>query len=302
MTHRKRLKSIKELPEWFDITKYQNLSDLDEIGWYEQVVQRSTHNAFMPDYINLQKGTTMEIFYNALIDLRENPLLVIEGRELASLIGGTPLYSLKYNQEAFVNLFHAISPITLDLLYQHERRLKAETRKRMREYIDHCYSTKQYSDIPKEEHEWARDIMHRPIFDVLEDEHVRNQRERNYDIAMVNLSLPDKVLEQQFSEYLRTKRKQSSKFTSPTASKFPEFSKWIEFGVLPYLDLYLWAREENAHIPNRVYADAVLPKGEKGEETIRKTTQKIASEIIGFEYVRYLDSVVANVITEQKYN
>ena len=76
--------------------------------------------------------------------------------------------------------------------------------------------------------------------------------------------------------------------------KYPEYQKWVDYAVLPYLDLKLWAEEESCSIPNRVMADAIFPNGDKGEEMVRKTTQKIANMLMEEGYVEFLATIAAH--------
>ena len=74
---------------------------------------------------------------------------------------------------------------------------------------------------------------------------------------------------------------------------------WAKFGILPYLDLNAWAEIEGVKIPNRVMADAIFPVGEGGEEVVRKTTQKIAYEILTESHLNKLAALAAQEISER---
>lgn len=58
------------------------------------------------------------------------------------------------------------------------------------------------------------------------------------------------------------------------------FQHWTKLGVLPYLDLLISSLEEKIHITHRVLANALYPDGDKGEETIRKTTTPLVEKIV----------------------
>lgn len=79
----------------------------------------------------------------------------------------------------------------------------------------------------------------------------------------------------------------------------PDFVGWAKFGILPYLDLNAWAEIEGVKIPNRVMADAIFPVGEGGEEVVRKTTQKIAYEILTESHLNKLAALAAQEISER---
>jgi hypothetical protein len=62
-------------------------------------------------------------------------------------------------------------------------------------------------------------------------------------------------------------------------------SKIIEYNIIAYLDLLIWATASNIDIPYRVYTAALFPNGEKGEIEFRQTIKVFADKIINSEYV-----------------
>ena len=60
----------------------------------------------------------------------------------------------------------------------------------------------------------------------------------------------------------------------------PDYREWARVGILQYLDLKAWEKQAEVTIPNRVMADAIFPHGEGGEEVVRKTTAKLADEVL----------------------
>ena len=111
--------------------------------------------------------------------------------------------------------------------------------------------------------------------------------------------MPDKILIQQFEDYLKHVRQKYPFVKEGNKYKYPEYQKWVDYSVLPYLDLKLWAEEEGCSIPYRVMADAIFPDGDKGEEMVRKTTKKIADMLINDEYVDFLATIAAHEIAEE---
>jgi hypothetical protein len=68
----------------------------------------------------------------------------------------------------------------------------------------------------------------------------------------------------------------------------PDFNEWIRIGILPYLDLKIWEMQENVSIPNRVMADAIFTDEISGEETVRKTTDKLACQVLEGDILKEL--------------
>jgi hypothetical protein len=105
----------------------------------------------------------------------------------------------------------------------------------------------------------------------------------------VNLDLPENILIDQFMALLK-----KSKGKVKKVEKL-EFGKWIKFGVLPYLDLKIWELESGKTIINRVMADAIFPLGEGGEEAVRKTTAKLADELLEYEHLDKLAAIAGAI-------
>ena len=117
------------------------------------------------------------------------------------------------------------------------------------------------------------------------------------DIIRVSLSLPDDLLIENFKHYLSIKRKT----IEPVLNYFrqSDFNHWSKLGILPYLDLIILEYERGSRISNRILADALYPTGEKGEETIRKTTAPLANQLIGFHTLLQLASQASLEIAEK---
>jgi hypothetical protein len=123
------------------------------------------------------------------------------------------------------------------------------------------------------------------------------KEDTNKDTIKINLSLPDSLLIENFKRYLSAQRK----IKEPASKHFREsdFSHWSKLGVLPYLDLIILEYETNSRISNRILADALYPSGEKGEETIRKTTSPLSNQLISFFTLHQLAAQAALKILEK---
>jgi hypothetical protein len=310
MANKRIIRNINELPEWYSLKKYHGIALLDAAKWYDILLQRWTHKFFF-ERDGIKKYTTYTMdngenpFLLALQASRENPLSLLEDDLQIIVIGGGLLQELKYDPEDFAVSSYAVSPLTIRRLYQIENRLKKETRFKIRKWMDSVFGFfgEDFDKIPQEEHEWAKSFIDDPIFEALEkhgEEDNIYETGRDYDLVRIDLTVPDKILIQQFADYLYYVRKKYPNVKKAHKYKYPEYQKWIDYAVLPYIDLKLWAYEENCSIPHRVMADAIFPDGEKGEEMVRKTTQKIADMLMGKEYVDFLATIAAHEIAEKK--
>ncbi len=304
----KKIKSIKELPDWYRLENYTPAFNLNGAGWYEQLVQRWFFN-YLHEKKQRQPEQDYQYFNKILIKIRSHGVYTLSDDFEIFMIGGGKLVELKNSPKTFSESAHAISPFTLRRLYQCEQNLSEERRNRVRHYMDNIFSTP--SELDEKEAEYTKSFIDLPIYNAFDGE----KHYWQFDIVEVDLSLPDKLLRQQFENYLKTQRKrlkstspQQLKSTSPqmldilnsTSSKYPEYQKWAKYGILQYIDLKLWEKEADTEIPHRVMADAIFPAGEKGEEAVRKTTKKIADTICTRQYLTLLSKIVAGELAEKK--
>jgi len=98
-----------------------------------------------------------------------------------------------------------------------------------------------------------------------------------YAAVKVSLDLPDAVLFEGFKAWLAETRQAAG----ATRSKYhrPAYGRWASYGLLPYLDLMIWAQESNMHIPDRVMSAAVS-RYDKGESSFRKTVVPLAAGLM----------------------
>lgn len=115
----------------------------------------------------------------------------------------------------------------------------------------------------------------------------------------LDLSAPDEVLFKEFEELLRKLRGLKTNWGMPIDVPI-KFNAWIKFGILPYMDLWIWGLETGTQIPNRVMADAIFPEGEGGEEIVRKSTGPVAKRLLETPALYALSAVAAANIQGKK--
>ncbi|MCB9976925.1 MAG: hypothetical protein H6858_04920 [Rhodospirillales bacterium] len=305
-TGKRIIRNVQDLPDWFDLKKYQGAKNLDAAGWYEILLQRQCHFFWFEkkgaEEYKRRDYEGNNYYYDALLQSRNDPLSHLSDNTQILLIGGGQLYSLKNDKKDFSTFSHAISPLTIRRLYQKEHGLKKQTRTRIRKWFDKIFDeigSIELNDNFRAECDWASSFIDDPIFEAFEKEGVQNERRREHDCVYVDLTVPDKILIQQFTDYLHQVRRRYTDIKPANRYKVPEYKKWVEYGLLPYLDLKLWEIENNFSVPYRVLADAIFPDGNKGEEMIRKTTAKIARQVMQGDYINFLSTIAAQEIAEK---
>ena len=293
------IKSYKDLPDWYDLQKYEEASNLDSVGWYEQLLQRWAHNYYLRHY--KEENETFSILYDSLKDLRKNAINSLTDEALIIIMDGGRLLGMKNFKDSYSKRSSSISSITPLRLYQLE--LKLPDKKQLRKYMDYFFGnntdSKSFDQIKINDMNLS-DFIHTPILETYNEQCGLLGSRNECDFIEVDLSLSNTILKQQFSNYLENKRNKRIKTNFAKNLKRYDLSKLIEYAVLPYIDLSTWATENNCCIPNRVMADAIFPLGEKGEEVVRKTTKKIADEVMNKDYIDFMATIVAHDIAERK--
>jgi hypothetical protein len=98
-----------------------------------------------------------------------------------------------------------------------------------------------------------------------------------YAAVKVSLDLPDTELVESFKIWLAETRQAAG----AAQSKYhrPAYGRWASYGLLPFLDLTIWAQDSNIHIPDRVMSAAVS-RYDKGESSFRKTVVPLAAGLM----------------------
>lgn len=67
-------------------------------------------------------------------------------------------------------------------------------------------------------------------------------------------------------------------------AKPSEIRKVIDYRLIPFIDLSIWALLENKHISSKIYAAALFPFGEKGVDEYKQTLLPFYSKVWGTGY------------------
>lgn len=284
----KRIRRVFDLPDWFDLAKYSKAHSLDAAGWYEQLHVRRELRSWVivrksyPEFGNEEDGR--DPLSELLPLLRANPVVDVTAHSrLQAYFFSGALSELK-TQELLYS--PGVYPITLDNLYRMEYWIEKEKRDYARKFYNLCYE-KGFPPLNP-----PKDWMVEPIDTFTNDDRTANIR--------VNLLVSEKQLIEGFKQLLKSLRAKKDPTFSIRKHARPNFSDWVRFGILPYLDLKIWEHEVATKIPNRVLADAVFLPGEGGEEMIRKTTAKLAVQLLGYSYMESLRALAAYEIAERK--
>lgn len=289
----KRISHVSNLPEWFDLAKYEIAGSLDAIGWYEQLIIRrelirvlfrgTRIESIFPGYPAISKHEAKKL--TTLIHIV--PILNISVEDIQNIFSKhSALYELKTHNPQYS---FGVRQTTVYEHYATERFIEKEKRNYARNFFSQLYEEDNKSEIQFKNEDWIDE----PIDAIVED--------FRYDINIrVNTLLPDKILIEQFERLLSNVRvaQMHSELKGDNVRK-PDFSKWILYGVLPYLDLKIWKLETGKKLTKQEIAYAISPYGDRGEDLFRKTTEETAEILISVKYLETLAAYAASEIAEQ---
>jgi hypothetical protein len=269
-----KIDRICDLPEWFTLENYQGAELFGAAEWYEQLTQREY-------LITLQKIQ------------RDSP-------ELASKAAATFARNVQYVRGASVLRVKIPELFGEAGLYQHladeKRSVHPLTFRQPREHANNmewCYGDpdKWFAAMNQacanEIHTASTKDL--PLFLT---GHLTVSHEQ-FAAVRVDLNAPDTVIHECFTAWLAEVRTLKGQ---PRTKKFyrPDFSRWVRYGVLPFLDLRIWAIETKNHIPDRVMSGAISSY-DAGESNIRKTVAPLAESLMteGLSELRALAAIEA---------
>jgi hypothetical protein len=278
----KRIKHVSELPEWFKLSNYKEVKNFTLSNWCEQIQGRIL---FLQAYISIftssdtntheYKLRTSSLLQLALHNIRSNPLEIYQGEHLRNFLDEVEPSIEPFSPFSYLGVFEFTGNDLLSLL----KTLPNDYLKSMMELVNSTSTPDSEDALSPDEPEW----LNKPLFNP--SSHINSV----YDPVIVNLSIPDNILIEHFKTYLKMRniQKKSNENHIKRFSKSDQ-ENWHRFGVLPFLDLEIWAIENDVNIPYRVFADAIFPDGTCGEETIRKTTLPMVKQLSTDEFLLYL--------------
>lgn len=116
--------------------------------------------------------------------------------------------------------------------------------------------------------EWMNNIVDHECF------------ERRFMPIMIDLGFPNHLLKKHFERHLQKLRRVPEGKPDQAGKQTPDLKEWARIGLLPCMDLILWATEEQGRIPDSRIANALGPRINADEEKIRKTLRPLARQLL----------------------
>lgn len=252
-----KINNIKELPEWFDVEKYKGAKNLDAAGWF---IQLSLRKDLYDLYTMFEKeGSDESTFWaggkilhgivrQCLERLRSQPIQTdtYENIYASGLVSG-------YKEDLSIKPVRGLSFQDL-----REQRLWDESKDNGKVCQANRWgllTASELSDCPAE-----------PI--------LVGRFGKNRFAMLVDLNATDNVLNKSFKIWLKEARRNALDTPKKASSLY---RKWAGYGVLPYLDLRIWAMEKRFQITHDVMARAI---NDCVADNFRKTNADIAINLM----------------------
>lgn len=255
-----KVESVKDLPEWFDLEKYSGCEGFGAVEWFEQLSQRG--------------------YLITLQEIRRNNPALIETvgatfTKAAKYIFGVNVESARipdYFGEGGVERHLAdekrcVHPLTFRHLLEHAQNMERF----------HSYEPRQWFEVMASGCNYVGQSPHTEDSPMFITSRITGLSEQ-FAVARIDLSAPDALILESFADCLAELRAAKGR---SQAKRFyrPDFKRWKRYGLLPYLDLVIWAMETKNHIPDRVMS-AAISRYDAGEANLRKTVAPLAESLM----------------------
>jgi hypothetical protein len=253
------------LPSWFKRSKYKDIGELDLLSWYKQLWVRQYCSGVTGIYRDFWHALNPDIpkrvpqIINAL---RLNPL----GAE--KIVNDT----MKSRLEGFLpeNLratSSGVHSLTMSEFFEQVATLTDEKRSLLFSYVN----------LPGE----GQLALYTKNNDWMVQTVDIHQREGfwNGHLLSINLDLSQDFLLSSFREWLSAKRNEREKLGDLVPYAY-NIREWINMGLLPCMDLLMWADEAGTSLSNRFITRAIHDDGLARESATARTTIPCARDFL----------------------
>lgn len=255
------IKRADQLPDWFDIRKYEALRGLDLLGWERQLRVRALLWCHLQDK---GRDQVADWFGQWLRRLAADPIVSPgdDWRAVEGLPRPTDQASLRSLQvmDAYQ---HYRAFATDDLDPTHFQRLR-----------EACEAALLGEATP------AQDTMATRAYDLALQDGGLSQE--GLCTLVVDLSASDEQILADLRQWLGQVRRLTG-YTAPAQNFTPhQFETWIAAGAIPYIDLHLWACWQGRSITQNALGEALFPAERAADTTerIRRTTRPKAEYLL----------------------
>lgn len=287
-----RVKSVKELPSWFSLKRYEELADLSEEECWDQVTLRFYLEECLSEDIEVGENNFTEDAYFiwraiecgvVLIESQKDYMTEEERKEQSDFWDDIDRlqddnltewqrdqqerFEIAKNKWQAISSTRAICGLRVDLADAISQRFREKNliidEPKNKNFME-IESTLFFSDVNLGARMFDIDLW-------------------GGDSVFVQINLDSKRDDEIISDFSRLlpKWREEMQVTEPDRVKIkPSFyKKIVAYRVVPYLDLRLWEKNNGFSIPYSVMAAALFPDGERGDTDLRQTVRSYIQEL-----------------------
>jgi hypothetical protein len=254
---------LRHLPSWFRVGRYREVERFSALDWYGQVTLRQ---GCFAQLLNIREPVPILPEWNhavqeALAHMRKNPICDLT----------RPPFDhepFSYWRDVGFTWAPVVRPMTFEDLYLIDWRVRRSLQPHQIAEAQQMASDQSPVSILRLRPEWMRAKI---------DEECLGH---GYMPIMIDLGFPNHLLAKHFKRHIQQLRHTSKAESKESGKKSPNLKTWGRIGILPCMDLLLWAEEERSRIPDSLMANALAPEGDLDEEQVRKTIRPLAMALL----------------------
>ncbi|HKM27776.1 MAG TPA: DUF6387 family protein [Thiopseudomonas sp.] len=262
-----KINRAEDLPDWFNLANYSACDKFGAAQWLEQLQRRSNLLEGHPDHMLRDNDDSDNFWFDFWLAIWRDKVT-----EVAEEVRRAPIFSpskgeiIEWMADASNRPIKPVCP--LDFVLQSDRDLDAERCGKAAIGISKRWEATNASSVTC--HAFLKQA--------------RAPLSLNYyagapeiPIIQVDLGVSDAALKAAFASWLKEARSNQETGTANRGKSL--YDRWARYGLLPYLDLKIWAMETESHVPDRVMS-AAISKYDSGEANLRKTVVPIAHSLM----------------------
>lgn len=285
---------------WFDLSKYDELKNLDLLNWCCQIWARQHLFDYFVNPDNKEFISTDDsrlLLDNMLLraqSIKSHPIIVDDGMADLYRRDQQELNDGWLNRDAYPFNSHSIRNVTLrDVCFASD--YLPDILLDMfgtEEPVLNVDATDEDSELAQKPFSWCLGNLDDTASDYINTSDA-------YSWVEVNLNASDEQIVKDFQRWLVGHRKAIEHFSTPKNFTVKMFNDWIDWKLLPYIDLMIVAKQEKKSITQSKIARLIFPNEYDVDitERVRRTTKLNAEWLMRWETLLAIHNQVINLPT-----
>jgi len=289
MAAAKLINDVNKIPKWFSLKNYDPVKKFTSADWLEQISIRSGYLFWLTRNTKTSLKLAQGSEYLKLIhSARKNPII-----DLSNYVEDGVLFHddiLKLKQKYDLTSLSGVSPITAWQIFNLYHLLPQDLRTEMERLALEKHKIDGLT--LEEEIKFSERLQNdRVSIGKKGNEIISQSNDTGMRTIKLDLMLPNNVLIKNFETQLRLFRRKS--VYKDYKYRSPNFKKWKEYNLLPYMDLLIWCLETRISIADITMSHVLFSDSAKHKDVVRKTLLPLVKEIINDRHTRAHSAIIA---------